>query len=111
MISSPTPAMLRAMLRLQEGMNRKINAQWLDANYAYLRAVLVEAGTDLARFDAILGESSGLVFSPDGSRLAYVGRQGAEFVFMADGKELLRDRKSTRLNSSHTDISRMPSSA
>ena len=25
--------------------------------------------------------------------------------------ELLRDRKSTRLNSSHTDISRMPSSA
>ena len=43
MISSPTPAMLRAMLRLQEGMNRKINAQWLDANYAYLRAVLVEA--------------------------------------------------------------------
>ena len=43
MISSPTPAMLRAMLRLQEGMNRKINEQWLDANYAYLRAVLVEA--------------------------------------------------------------------
>ena len=31
-----------------------------------------------------------------------------------DSKELvkaLRDRKSTRLNSSHTDISRMPSSA
>ena len=25
--------------------------------------------------------------------------------------ELLKDRKSTRLNSSHTDISRMPSSA
>ena len=43
MISSPTPAMLRAMLRLQEGMNRKINEHWLDANYAYLRAVLVEA--------------------------------------------------------------------
>ena len=28
-----------------------------------------------------------------------------------DGEEIMRDRKSTRLNSSHTDISRMPSSA
>ena len=27
------------------------------------------------------------------------------------GAEMLADRKSTRLNSSHTDISRMPSSA
>ena len=27
------------------------------------------------------------------------------------GKNIVRDRKSTRLNSSHTDISRMPSSA
>ena len=27
------------------------------------------------------------------------------------GREKVRDRKSTRLNSSHTDISRMPSSA
>ena len=27
------------------------------------------------------------------------------------GKEAVRDRKSTRLNSSHTDSSRMPSSA
>ena len=54
------------------------------------RTVVVHDGVDGPRFDAILGESSGLVFSPDGSRLAYVGRQGAEFVFMADGKELLR---------------------
>ena len=30
---------------------------------------------------------------------------------VADTEQLLRDRKSTRLNSSHTDISRMPSSA
>ena len=29
----------------------------------------------------------------------------------AVGKEIYEDRKSTRLNSSHTDISRMPSSA
>ena len=43
------------------------------------------------------------------------GRIGAEIVAKgpADGYTLLhmRDRKSTRLNSSHTDISRMPSSA
>ena len=30
---------------------------------------------------------------------------------IADVQRLIRDRKSTRLNSSHTDISRMPSSA
>ena len=54
------------------------------------RTVVVHDGVDGPRFDAILGESSGLVFSPDGSRLAYVGRQGAEFVFVVDGKELLR---------------------
>ena len=28
-----------------------------------------------------------------------------------EAKQVLADRKSTRLNSSHTDISRMPSSA
>ena len=31
-----------------------------------------------------------VVFSKDGSRYAYVGRQGNEFVVIADGKELLR---------------------
>ena len=38
---------------------------------------------------------------------------GASVVFENPAGELLdgRDRKSTRLNSSHTDISRMPSSA
>ena len=33
------------------------------------------------------------------------------FVLSVCGKEIIIDRKSTRLNSSHTDISRMPSSA
>ena len=54
------------------------------------RVVVVHDGVDGPRFDAIIGDSSGLVFSPDGSRLAYIARLGAEFVFMADGKELLR---------------------
>ena len=34
-----------------------------------------------------------------------------EALLEAGGYELRVDRKSTRLNSSHTDISRMPSSA
>ena len=31
-----------------------------------------------------------VIFSKDGSRYAYIGRQGNEFVLIADGKELLR---------------------
>ena len=38
------------------------------------------------------------------------GRTAVDFV-VVDQRTGLRDRKSTRLNSSHTDISRMPSSA
>ena len=34
-----------------------------------------------------------------------------KFIGIQGGDLLHRDRKSTRLNSSHTDISRMPSSA
>ena len=32
-------------------------------------------------------------------------------LYLRPGDELVRDRKSTRLNSSHTSVSRMPSSA
>jgi dimeric dUTPase (all-alpha-NTP-PPase superfamily) len=39
----PTEGMLRAMLELQDSMNRKINPDWLAAGYPFLRAVLVEA--------------------------------------------------------------------
>ena len=37
--------------------------------------------------------------------------RGYDVVSAADGKSALEDRKSTRLNSSHTVLSRMPSSA
>ena len=53
---------------------------------------------------------------PQGNRLALHGDIGLGFrgavddQFSVDIEEKL-DRKSTRLNSSHTDISRMPSSA
>ncbi|GAC35005.1 dUTP diphosphatase [Paraglaciecola polaris] len=34
---------LNTMLRLQDGMNRKVNPDWLGANYAYLRAAMIES--------------------------------------------------------------------
>ena len=42
-MTPPTDGMLRAMLDLQDSMNRKINPDWLTAGYPFLRAVLVEA--------------------------------------------------------------------
>ena len=42
-MTPPTEGMLRAMLELQDSMNRKINPEWLSAGYPFLRAVLVEA--------------------------------------------------------------------
>ena len=47
----------------------------------------------------------------DGTALLYIDRQLVHEVTSPQAFEGLRDRKSTRLNSSHTDISRMPSSA
>lgn len=43
MMTPPSLAMLKAMLSLQHAMNRKINDEWLNAGYPFLRAVLVEA--------------------------------------------------------------------
>ena len=34
---------LNTMLTLQDGMNQKVNPQWLSANYAYLRAAMIES--------------------------------------------------------------------
>ena len=63
----------------------------------------------LAMFLVLLLASAVSFFTITG--LAYYHERGQVFVmgeglWLADG-----DRKSTRLNSSHTDISRMPSSA
>ena len=60
--------------------------------------------TKLAELNAPLaGEMSGHVFFAD----TFYGFDDALYCAL----RLLKDRKSTRLNSSHTDISRMPSSA
>ncbi len=50
MMTPPTEGMLRAMLELQDGMNRKINPDWLSAGYPFLRAVLVEAVEGLEHY-------------------------------------------------------------
>ena len=56
--------------------------------------------------------TQGLILRPEQGDIFEIYRQ----IFFGDPKtsvdgKTLKDRKSTRLNSSHTDISRMPSSA
>ena len=46
-----------------------------------------------------------------GYRVSSVSAQFRGKLDFTEGKKFILDRKSTRLNSSHTDISRMPSSA
>src|SRR3981081_578635 len=46
----PSEGMLRAMLELQDSMNRKINPDWMSAGYPFLRAVLVEAVEGLEHY-------------------------------------------------------------
>ena len=54
------------------------------------RMVVMHDGVDGPRFDEIVGDTGGLNFSPDGTRLGYVGREGTSYVYVVDGKELLR---------------------
>lgn len=38
-----SPTQLSTMLSLQDGMNKKVNPDWLNAGYAYLRAAMIES--------------------------------------------------------------------
>jgi dimeric dUTPase (all-alpha-NTP-PPase superfamily) len=38
-----SPIQLNTMLNLQDKMNKKVNPEWLDAGYGYLRAAMIEA--------------------------------------------------------------------
>jgi dimeric dUTPase (all-alpha-NTP-PPase superfamily) len=38
-----TSTQLNTMLSLQDGMNKKVNPQWLTAGYSYLRAAMIES--------------------------------------------------------------------
>ena len=100
--------------------------EWMIA-WRYLRArrkegaISVIAGFSLAGIMLGVGTLIVVMSVMNGFRTELVGRiLGAQphivvlptaGVGLPDYDALARDRKSTRLNSSHTDISRMPSSA
>lgn len=52
------------------------------------RQVVVHDGVDGPKFDEVL--KGAIIFSPDGTRYAYVARTGQEYVYMVDGKERAR---------------------
>src|SRR5579872_5725437 len=56
------------------------------------RVVIIYDGVPGPKFDALISGSAvqPVVFSPDGSRYAYCGQSGNEWVVMVDGKELAR---------------------
>lgn len=69
------------------------------------RTVVVYDGVDGPRFDEIANLPSGsgkIAFSEDGSRWAYIGRVGHEWVVMLDGKELIRGAPWAQSNSART---------
>jgi dimeric dUTPase (all-alpha-NTP-PPase superfamily) len=48
--TAPSRQMLKAMLQLQDSMNRKINPDWMRAEYPFLRAIVVEAAEGLEHY-------------------------------------------------------------
>ncbi len=62
-------------------------------SHAGSRAVIIYDGVVGPKFDQLFMEGGGghpVVFSPDGTRYAYCGQQGNQWVVMVDGKELTR---------------------
>lgn len=62
------------------------------------RQVIIYDGVEGPKFDQIYQEGTNasvpLIFSPDGSRYAYCGQVGNEWVVIVDGKELVRSSDS-----------------
>jgi WD40 repeat protein len=54
------------------------------------RQVIIYDGVEGPKFDQVISQVYGVVFSPDGSRYAYCGQLANEWVVMVDGKELTR---------------------
>ena len=77
----------------------------VDGNFAHNPEPLPEHLTDLSKEVIKHNAHLGIAVDPDVDRLCFVCEDGSMF-----GEEYT-DRKSTRLNSSHGGISRMPSSA
>ena len=66
---------------------------------------------DLAMPQLLLGWSIGGVIAAELSRIIVTRGGAVTFVGAPPRVTMIRDRKSTRLNSSHSELSRMPSSA
>ena len=66
--------------------------------------------TDLDRSRKFYEGILGMKVVEQSPRMVFL-QTGDDFLILARGNEPLKDRKSTRLNSSHSRASRMPSSA
>ena len=85
-----------------------------------LRAIEAAIGREISSPVRLIHEMGEFIAGAGGKRLRPIllliaarlaGYQGPRAVRMGCMVELLQDRKSTRLNSSHPSLSRMPSSA
>ena len=83
-------------------------------SWHWLRAMLLTAVAALALHDMTKALSPGTVIGPVRLERKEGGSKGGKGAWVRRGggvEEWGRDRKSTRLNSSHIPLSRMPSSA
>ena len=62
------------------------------ASHSGSRQVVIYDGVPGPKFDSLIGQNGvqPIVFSPDGSRYAYCGQLGSDWIVMVDGKELSR---------------------
>ena len=110
-----TPQILAAMTKFDARLTvvriDELPPNWLGKNHA------LERGAERASGSILVFADADVILAPDVlSRAvshAYAGKRDhlALAPDIAARSLVLSDRKSTRLNSSHTDISRMPSSA
>jgi WD40 repeat protein len=81
------------MAPLQEGAQFAVSPHGIHVatlSHSGSRQVIIYDGVVGPKFDQIISQITGVAFSPDGSRYAYCGQLGNEWVVMVDGKELTR---------------------
>ena len=117
-IGTPTVHILDDMEDIHFGMN--IDALNNPALYADLDPMiqmesdLIGLGArtiDIKRRGGRTAEDDWRVFQGDARARGVKGMDGVQFQSFNQARPIKKDRKSTRLNSSHSDTSRMPSSA
>jgi hypothetical protein len=86
------------MAPLQQGAQFTVSPHGIHVatlSHSGSRQVIIYDGVVGPKFDQIVSQITGVVFSPDGNRYAYCGQLGNEWVVMLDGKELARGSRST----------------